>query len=851
MSHKCFRRWAVIAAVVAFGAFSVTSESNGKSIWKVQSIFSDRMPLIGPHVEDVANRISSETQIEIKLYQPGELVPPIQVLELVGNGKIDGGVAVPNLWLRKNEAFEAFTGSPSVRSGTEFYDWLRQGSGRSLYDKLYGQYGVKAIPCAIVGPKGMWSRQTIDSLKDLAGFKIRSSGVGAPKVMEKLGMKVVQLPGGEIYTAGERGIIDGTEYFTPYIDIESKFYQVWKYYYYPSFYSAFTITNFLFNLRQWNGLSASEQRTIERICHESVARSIAKDEKLATSALSDLKHKYGVKVREFTPEIWSAAEAAWQEVVTETSKRNSDFARNYEAYKEYRSLKETGIIIVKTNLKRADFKISGTKLFRGNGDYWMREGVPVGTYTISYEKVDGYETPPKAQKFIKGGAKVTFEGYYKQKAGSISISSNPSGAKIYLDGKYKSVTPDEIMDIPAGQYMVELRKSGYKNWKKSIEVKAGGEIPITARLESDDSTPPSIAIESPKVEDGKPIYVTDSSIFVEGIATDPSGIYEIIVNDTPASVSQGGRFTSKRIRLAFGENNISVEARDLKDNVKAMRIVVIRSPLQDKGEPLPKIVKRWFGKARSWAVVIGIDSYSKENGFEHLPYAVRDAKAVKQHLIENLGFAENRIKELYNKDATKKEILRILGDELPSEVTEEDRVLIFFSGHGMTREISKIKRGYLVPVDGNTESLHATCIPMTEINTLARQFPARQMLFIIDACYSGLAGIIKKSGKLTENTREQVEAFIKSGGRQILTAGTSEETAKMGEKWNQHSVFTYYLLRGLEGEADYNLDEVVTVFELHNFLAAKVPVEANQNPQLRYMVEGEGQFVFYREGELD
>ena len=83
-----------------------------------------------------------------------------------------------------------------------------------------------------------------------------------------------------------------------------------------------------------------------------------------------------------------------------------------------------------------------------------------------------------------------------------------------------------------------------------------------------------------------------------------------------------------------------------------------------------------------------------------------------------------------------------------------------------------------------------------------------------------------------------------------MTAGTSEQTVVMSQKWDKHSVYTYYLLEGLKGAADYNGDEVISARELQVYLDTVVPKEAKQTPQLHYLGSSEGQFVFYQEGGM-
>ena len=93
---------------------------------------------------------------------------------------------------------------------------------------------------------------------------------------------------------------------------------------------------------------------------------------------------------------------------------------------------------------------------------------------------------------------------------------------------------------------------------------------------------------------------------------------------------------------------------------------------------------------------------------------------------------------------------------------------------------------------------------------------------------------------------------MRSGGRQIMTAGAVDEVAMMSSKWDNHSVYTYYFIKGLQGEADYNKDQVVTTLELQNYLVGEVSreTEGKQNPHHYQPGIGGGQFVFYKEGDL-
>ena len=140
--------------------------------------------------------------------------------------------------------------------------------------------------------------------------------------------------------------------------------------------------------------------------------------------------------------------------------------------------------------------------------------------------------------------------------------------------------------------------------------------------------------------------------------------------------------------------------------------------------------------ANSHAVVIGIDAYHK---MPELSAAVKDAKSISKLLLK-LGFEEKRIMTLYNSQATGNAIRHVLDDILRETTKKNDRVVVFFSGHGLDRPLpNDRKEGYICPVDGDASQIGATCIRMTEIRDWSEAIPAKHMMFLMDCCHSGLA----------------------------------------------------------------------------------------------------------------
>ena len=112
---------------------------------------------------------------------------------------------------------------------------------------------------------------------------------------------------------------------------------------------------------------------------------------------------------------------------------------------------------------------------------------------------------------------------------------------------------------------------------------------------------------------------------------------------------------------------------------------------------------------KSWAVIIGINEY--EN-VKPLDFCVNDANSIEKLLIENFDFEPNNILKLTNQAATLQGI-RNTFSQIMKEAGTDDRVLIYFAGHGITDDLPDGGEiGYLVPVDGKKEDAYLTCLPM-------------------------------------------------------------------------------------------------------------------------------------------
>ncbi len=244
------------------------------------------------------------------------------------------------------------------------------------------------------------------------------------------------------------------------------------------------------------------------------------------------------------------------------------------------------------------------------------------------------------------------------------------------------------------------------------------------------------------------------------------------------------------------------------------------------------------GYDRSWAIVVGIDDYAH---WPKLEYASRDAQAVADTLTGQFGFPSSQVIVLKNQQATRNNILAAFHDRLADERTgKNDRVFVFFAGHGATRRLASGRDlGYIIPVDSDPDEFATDAIAMTDVQNIAESLQAKHVLFVMDACYSGLGltrGGPASSAFLRENARRSA--------RQMLTAGgADQQVADSGP--NGHSVFTWVLLQALSGKGDLNGDGLITGTELAAYVAPAVSAVSRQTPAFGSLPGSQGgEFVF-------
>ena len=251
----------------------------------------------------------------------------------------------------------------------------------------------------------------------------------------------------------------------------------------------------------------------------------------------------------------------------------------------------------------------------------------------------------------------------------------------------------------------------------------------------------------------------------------------------------------------------------------------------------------------SWALVIGIDKYQKA---PILSYAVNDAQSIQSMLIKSFNYPPENTVLLTNDLATKDNILEELS-KLTEKAKSNDRVLIFFAGHGQTKQLPNGgELGYLLPFEGDSDNLYLSSIGMDELEKVSIMSNSKHLLFLVDVCYGGVAADGFRSLN-KEKTPNYINKIIKNKARQIITAGGRGEQVIEKSEWG-HSAFTKNILSGLKDwRADSDDDGYITADELGSYLRRQVTIDSDnlQTPVKRRFGSDEGEFIFYKKQEID
>lgn len=302
--------------------------------WGAKDIFNEMAEEYVKRVNEMAGG-----RLRIDYLTAGAVVKPFEVMDAVSKGVLDGGHQVAVYWYGKSKVASLFGSGPVTGATAEqTLGWMHRGGGYAFYEELLKSLnlnikGFFAFPMP-TQPLGWFKKAPPKTEAELKGFKYRTVGLAAD-LMQELGMKVTQLPGGEIVPAMERGVIDAFEFNNPTSDSRFGAQDVAKYYAMGSYHQAMEFFEIIFNKTKYDALPA-DLKAILQYASEAVSSSntwTAQDN--YSKDLQKLITKDGVKVTRTSKAIFAAQIKAWDTVVAKLEAEDPFFKKVYASQKDW------------------------------------------------------------------------------------------------------------------------------------------------------------------------------------------------------------------------------------------------------------------------------------------------------------------------------------------------------------------------------------------------------------------------------------------------------------------------------------------------------------------------------------
>ncbi len=306
---------------------------------------------------------------------------------------------------------------------------------------------------------------------------------------------------------------------------------------------------------------------------------------------------------------------------------------------------------------------------------------------------------------------------------------------------------------------------------------------------------------------------------IAGVATDNTSIAEVLVDGQAVAVDSSGRFYTSTF-IPSGGIDIQITAYDLKGLSTTQTVHFERTQRTQQVSRLaavnPLVGPKQKPSRDRAALIVGVEDYARAPSAD---FASGDAEMFADYAKEKLGVTDNNIKVLSDTEASKAEILRALKVWLPQAVKPDTTDLyVFYAGHGMPTADGT--SAYLVPYDGDIELLEDTAISRKRFFDEINATKPRSATFFFDNCFSGAT----RSEELLLASRPlgiKVQETSIPDNYLVFAAGETDQIAGV-EPEVKHGRFSYFVFKGLEGEADANSDGKISAGELHAFVRESV-----------------------------
>ena len=338
MERRSFVQGAGLAGVLAAGAAPAVVHAQANIRWRLASSFPRSLDTIFGAAETMSKRIAemSGGKFQISVHAGGELMPAFGVVDGIQNATVEICHTAPYYFVGKDETFALGTAIPFGLNSRQMTAWMYEANGLKLMREFYANFGMISFPGGNTGAQmGGWYRKPLQHLADLKGLRFRTVGITG-KVLERLGVVVQALPGGEIYQALEKGTIDAAEWVGPYDDQKLGFNKVAPYYAYPAWWEGGPQLDFFVNLKAYNSLSSEYKAMIFAATTQAHVEMQAKYDVKNPTALRQLVAT-GTKLFRYPKDAMEAAFKEANALYSEISAKNPNWKKVYDDFVKFRA----------------------------------------------------------------------------------------------------------------------------------------------------------------------------------------------------------------------------------------------------------------------------------------------------------------------------------------------------------------------------------------------------------------------------------------------------------------------------------------------------------------------------------
>ena len=306
--------------------------------WKMVTTWPKNLPGLGRAPETFAKKLDemSNGRLKVHVYGAGEMLPAMGVFDAVSEGTAEIGHGAAYYWKGKVPASVFFTTVPFGLNAQEMNGWLHYGGGMELWREVYEPFDLVPLAGGNTGVQmAGWFNKEINSLQDMQGLKMRIPGIGG-EVFNRAGGTAVTIPGGELYTSLQTGVIDATEWVAPYNDLALGLHEVAKYYYYPGWHEPGSTLEVIINKQAYESLPPDLQAMV-RAAADSANQDML-DEYTArnNAALQDMVNNHGVQLKRLPDDVLRKLKQSSEIVLDEYAAADPMAAKVYKSFKTFK-----------------------------------------------------------------------------------------------------------------------------------------------------------------------------------------------------------------------------------------------------------------------------------------------------------------------------------------------------------------------------------------------------------------------------------------------------------------------------------------------------------------------------------